>query len=246
MKLSELKSTNLIKLLLYGQPGVGKTVFAASFPGPILVFDFDGKMSSAARFFATDKAKLDQIEVIPMNAALSGSPIDTLLSHMNTLAKEQQSGNYTYKTLVVDSITTFSSACLAHIVRTNPGIKRVETRQGVQPGMQDYGILKREFTRLIPGLLSLDMNVVMLGHESLEKDELTGELIRGVTMDGSFSQQLPVYFEEVWRAYVKEEKGVRSFWAQTQPDGKYKCRSQLPGLPSNVKLDYKEITKAEK
>jgi phage nucleotide-binding protein len=243
MKLSELKTTNLIKLLLYGQPGAGKTVFASSFPGPILVFDFDNKMSSAARFFASDKERMNQIEVISLGAALKTDPIDLMTKHVDQLVKEQQSGTYTYRTLVVDSITTFSAACLLHIVRTNPGIKRVETQQGFQPGMQDYGILKREFTRLIPGLLSLDMNVVMLGHESLDKDEITGELIRGVTMDGSFSQQLPVYFEEVWRAFVKEDKGVRSYWAQTQSDGKYKCRSQIPGLPAQIPLSYPELIK---
>lgn len=241
MKLNELKSTQYIKLLLYGQPGAGKTVFANSFPGPTLVFDFDNKMSSAARYYAQDKERLDWTEVIPLGATLKGSPIDEMIKHIDKLASEQQSGNYSYRTLILDSITTFSSACLGHIVKTNPGIKRVETRQGLQPGMQDFGILKREFQRLIPGLLTLSMNVIACGHETMDKDETTGEIIRGVMMDGSFAQQLPIYFEEVWRAYVKEEKGVRTYWAQTQSDSRYKCRSQIPGLPANVQLNYREI-----
>lgn len=242
-KLSEMKNTNLIKLLFYGPPGVGKTVFACSFPGKSLVFDFDKKISSAARFYSKDQAKLDSIEVVDMKNGLTGDPMDVMMKEIQVLASYQQKGEYPIQNLIVDSITTFSAAVLAHIVRTNPGIKRVETRQGMQPGMQDYGILKREFTRLIPGLLSLDLNVIMLAHESIDKDELTGEIIRGVTMDGSFAQQLPIYFEEVWRAYVKEDKGVCSYWAQTQTDGKYKCRSQIPGLPANIPLRYDEIAK---
>ena len=139
------------------------------------------------------------IEVVNLSAALSENPINALMKHVADLGEQQKKGNYPYRTLVVDSVTTFSAACLQHIVRTNPGIKRVITAQGQQPGMQDYGILKREFQRLIPGLLTLDMNVVMLGHVSVEKDEHTGEILRGVQMDGSFSQQLPIYFEEVYR-----------------------------------------------
>ena len=51
-RLSELKTVDLIKILVYGEPGSGKTCFAAGFPGPILFLDFDNKVSSAARYYA--------------------------------------------------------------------------------------------------------------------------------------------------------------------------------------------------
>ena len=151
-----------------------------------------------------------------------------------------QSGVAKYKTLVVDSITTFSSAALQHIVKTNPGIKRVPSAQGVQPCMQDFGILKREFARLIPGLLSLPMNVIMCGHIKIDKSDITGEVLRGPMMDGSFGQELPIYFEEVYRTYVKDGK----YLAQTKPDMYYDfCRSQIPRLPNPVELKYENLVK---
>jgi hypothetical protein len=240
VKLSEYKNINLIKALIYSPPGVGKTCLAASFPGPVKYLDFDNKISSAARFYASNKEMLDNIDVINLAAMLSDSPINELIKQTNELSAMQKRGEYPYKTLVLDSITTFSSACLSHIVKTNPGIKRVPSAQGVQPTMSDYGILKREFQRLIPGLLSLDMNVVMLGHEAVDKDETTGEVIRGVLMDGSFAQQLPIYFDEVWRAYI-DDKGKR--WLQTQSDSKYKCRSQIPGLANPCEMSYPAVAK---
>lgn len=241
MKLSELKTKGLIKALIYGQPGSGKTCFACSFPGPILLLDFDNKASSAARFYAKQPELLGQIEVVNLSASFAQSPLVEMNKIVTELSAQQKSGTYAYKTLILDSITTFSSACLKHIVDTNPGVNRVKSAQGVQPGPSDYGILKREFQRLIPGLLTLDMNVVMLGHEEVDKDELTGELIRGVQMDGSFSQQLPIYFEEVWRSYV-DDKGVHKL--QTKPDHKYsKLRSQIPGLPNVIDMKYDGIAK---
>lgn len=227
-KLSEIKTKDEFKLLIMGEPGVGKTVLACSFPGPTLLLDFDGKADSASSFYKGNSELLNSIDVEELNATLVDDPIANLNKLVNTvLIPQQRAGKMEYKTIVLDSITTFSRAALNHIVKTNPGIKRVTSKQGVQPGMQDYGILRRVFAQLIPGLLSLPCNVVMTAHIDAKKDDLTGEISRGAVMDGSFSQELPVYFKEVW--VLQSDKGKRI--AQTQSDYKYKCRSQIKGLP---------------
>ncbi len=238
MKLSEVDPSKNQKILAYGKSGSGKTCFAAGFPTPMLFLDFDGKVNSAASYYSGQEERLAGIEVVNLVPREGADPIQKLTEVTKDLSAQQKSGEYKYKTLVLDSITTFSSAVLRHIVKTNPGIKRVMCKQGVQPGMQDYGILKREFARLIPGLLSLDMNVVMLGHIKTDKDETTGEILRGVSMDGSFSADLPIYFEEVYRTYVKDGK----YLAQTQADFKYMCRTQR-GLPKEIELSYERIIK---
>lgn len=236
MKLSDVDPSENLKVLVYGKSGTGKTCFACSFPTPILLLDFDGKANSAASFFRNDKDRLAQIEVERLVPKEGFSPVSRLAEVIGDLSRQQKAGEYKYKTLVVDSLTTFSSQVLKHIVKTNPGIKRVTTTQGQQPGMQDYGILKREFARLIPGLLTLDMNVVMLGHIKTDKDETTGEIMRGVNMDGSFGAELPIYFEEVYRSYVKDGK----YLAQTQADFKFDCRTQR-GLSKEIELKYERI-----
>jgi hypothetical protein len=240
MKLSEMKASEHIKVLLCGNPGSGKTVFAASLPYPILFLDFDGKVNSAARWHEADKERLKNIEVRSLARRIDNSdPIVEMQQIINEELIPHQAAPK-YKTLVIDSATTFSAAVLQHIVKTNPGIKRVASAQGVQAGMQDFGILKREFARLIPGLLSLPMNVVMTAHIRTDRSELTGEIIRSPIMDGSFSQELPIYFEEVYRVFMKEGKP----YAQTKADPYYDfCRSQIPGLPSPVELSYANITK---
>lgn len=241
MKLSEIKTEGNLKVLCYGNSGSGKTCFAAGFPTPILYLDFDGKVDSAALFYKKDQVRLEQIDVRQMQRDLATDPIDELMSIIDKeLIPQEKEGKLKYSTVVLDSITTFSALCLEHIVKTNPGIKRVICKQGQQPGMQDYGILKREFQKLIPGLLSIPCNVIMLGHISMDKDEITGEIIRGPLMDGSFAKQLPIYFKEVWRSFVNE-KG--QFRAQTRPDSKYDCRSQIAGLPNEIQLSYEELKK---
>lgn len=232
MKLSDVKTEGALKILVQGDSGVGKTCLAATFPGPVELLDFDGKADSAAAFLRAknDSAQLEVINVEEFAPQLGLSPIEKLVKVLNErYIPAQRAGKMPFNTLVLDSITTFSAATLAHIVRSNPGIKRNETKQGPQPGLQDYGILRREFERLIPGLLSLPCNVVMLAHIAVEKDEATGQIFRHSMMDGSFARQLPIYFKEVWRMYSKDKRR----FVQTQSDHLFNCRSQIPGLPDH-------------
>lgn len=242
MKLGEIKTSENINVLVCGSPGSGKTCFAAGFPYPMLVLDFDNKIDSAAAWYAGDVDRLNGIEVRALGKRLDGAdPIVDLQKLINEeLIPQQKSGVMKFKTLVIDSATTFSAAVLQHIVRTNPGIKRVACAQGVQAGMQDFGILKREFARLIPGILSLPMNIVMTAHIKTDRSELTGEIIRSPIMDGSFSQELPIYFKEVYRIFMKDGKP----YAQTKSDQYYEfCRSQIPGLPNPIELKYENLVK---
>ena len=242
MKLSEMTASEFLKVLVCGPPGTTKTCFGVGFPYPILALDFDGKINSAARWYENDKERIDNVDVRQLGKRLDGSDpiaeVNKIISE--ELIPQQKAGAMKYKTLLIDSATTFSSAVLGHIVKTNPGIKRVASAQGFQAGMQDFGILKREFARLVPGLLSLPMNVVMTAHIKTDRSELTGEIIRSPIMDGSFAQELPIYFEEVYCVTMKDGKP----FAQTKPDGTYNfCRSQIPRLPAQVPLSYEELTK---
>ena len=241
-KLSEIKTEGNTKLLGYGKPGTGKTVGAISFPYPTLLLDFDGKADSAAAFYRDDVDRLEMVDVRDLSAKLKGDPIADLVKIIDKelVPAVQDNQTFPYSTIVLDSITTFSRLVLQHIVKTNPGIKRVTTKQGQQPGLQDYGILKREFGRLIPGLLSLPCNVIMLAHIVTEKDDMTGELMRHTAMDGAFAHQLPIYFKEVYHLYVND-KG--EFKAQTKSDRRFSCRSQIPGLPKEIDFNYKTIAK---
>lgn len=242
MKLSEIKPSEFLKVLLVGPPGTAKTCSAIGFPYPILALDFDNKINSAAAWYAKDTERLENVDVRNLAKRLDGSdPILEMNKIINEeLIPQQKAGAMKYKTLLIDSATTFSAAVLNHIVKTNPGVKRVASQQGVQPGMSDYGILRREFARLIPGLLSLPMNVVMTSHIKTDRSELTGEIIRSPLMDGSFATELPVYWEEVYRIFMKDGKP----YAQTKSDMQYDfCRSQIPNLPNPVELKYENLVK---
>lgn len=230
VKLSEIKTEGNVKVLVIGHPGAGKTCFAASFPGPVLYLDFDNKVDSAALFYKNRPEILNNVEVRQLSTSFLADPIAEFNKIVgNELVPQQKAGQMKYATIVLDSISAFSHSALMHILQTNPGIKGVVTAQGKMTDQTHYGVLLREFKRLIPGLLTLPCNIVMCAHIDTYKDTNTGVIIREAMMDGSYSQKLPQAFKEVWHFYSKDGK----YFAQTRSDHQFGClRSQIPGLPA--------------
>lgn len=244
MNLADIKTEGNCKVLITGMPGAGKTCLAASFPGPILYLDFDNKVDSAALFYRGKPELLAGVEVRQFGNYMKIDPMHEFISIVDKeLVPQQTTGKMKYATIVLDSISAFSTATLNHIIATNPGIKGRETAQGRMPDKPHYGILLRKFLELIPGLISLPCNIVMLAHLETYKDEATGTIIRGPAMDGSFDQKLPQFFKESWFLYV-DDKGKR--WIQTRADSRFGALcSRIPGLPNLLCVDngYAEIAK---
>lgn len=235
-KLSEMKANDNLKILVWGDSGNGKTCFATGFPGPIWVADFDNKISSAASFYANS----DQLSQIEYD---NYAPTDTRGASAERfnikLAELKKSQPFPYKTIVLDSLTTFSDEAMRYLMRMNPGIKRTETKGALTPALQDYQVSRLFFKQFITEFLNFPCNVVVTAHIQTEKDEMTGEILRSPMMSGKLAHELPIYFSEVYRAFVKDGK----YLAQTKSDNKFQCRTQIKGLPSEIPLSYTELAK---
>ncbi len=233
--LNTLKPDQNIKLLLYGESGAGKTVFSCGWPGPIHVCDFDGKVSSAAAYFAgTDKLN----DISYENYAPTDSFGTAGMRFNADLGKMRKEGKLP-ATLVLDSLTTFSDEMMRYLMKLNPGIKRMDTRGAATPAMQDYQVARLFFKQVLGELLNLPCNLVVTAHIQVDKDEITGEILRTPMIAGKLSRELPILFPEVHRAYVKDGK----YLAQTKSDARFQCRTQIRGLPAEIELKYESLTK---
>lgn len=255
MNLSEMKHSNHIKLLLIGSSGAGKTVFACSNEGKTFVFDFDNKLSSAAAFYAvTNPEHLKNIEYEQYSLAklpdLVMAGLDPYYKFRMKLAAlelaaRDQSKPFPYETVVVDSLTLYSEAMMTHWMVKNRGVKRVFENV---PVLQDYLVAGTVFKEDMNRLLSLPCNVICIAHSTTSIDEQSKEVRDGILLSGKTADHLPRIFTEVYWAYTKRTPPQKpgdpekiEHVANTRAYRSFICRTQIPGIPSTIKLDFKVI-----
>lgn len=250
MKLSELVVTQKIKLLLVGDSGAGKTVFATSGPGKTYVFDFDTKISSAATYLKKHKpGQLDNIEFesYTLNKAIEKKEdhpyykFKLKLKELETLAA---TGKFPFENVALDSLSLYSEALTSWILKTQ---KTQRAFEGM-PSMVDYGLILAAFKEDINRVLSLPCNIICTAHSIVKEDPETGTSRTTISLTGQIGNHLPKIFTEVYYCFAKQgqaktpgEEPKIEHVALTRSNGKFTCRTQIPEIPLWVKLDFPTI-----
>lgn len=249
-------------ILIVGEYKTGKSVSAASFPKPLLYFDYDNGFSSAKFARGKDNNLIvpdySECDVIPFyregyvslnfktaNEAdfkRGSAPSYTQLSQQindksslifNELYKNK--GMYQskqYQTLVIDSLTSVFRLWKENILFINniPHLR-----------IQDYMTLESIlFSQYIPSIKSLHQyipNIILINHEQMDKDELTGRILEfPVGPSQNMGRSLGREFDEIWRQKVENDRYI---W-RTRKDGLLQAGSRLH-LPDPIDANYKAI-----
>ena len=148
-KKPEIKNTGHLKMLIFGPSGVGKSWFALDLPN---AYYNDTEGGARLAHYQQKLAKSGGVYLGPEDGALS---FDDLINQMKALAQE----DHGYKTLVIDSITKIYQTAIAE-TQAKLGDKDV------------YGASKKPATAAMRQLMNwitrLDMNVVIIAHETVE------------------------------------------------------------------------------
>lgn len=140
----ELKPQTTIKVLLYGQPGIGKTTMALSSPAPLLI-DCDGGVH---RINPSHQCPTVQVE--------SWQDVADVL-------REDLSQ---FKTIIIDTAGKLLDYMSAYIITNDP-------KMGQKDGslqLKGYGARKVMFVNLIKQLSVMGKNIIFVAHEKEERD----------------------------------------------------------------------------
>jgi len=193
-----------LNVLVYGKSGTGKTPFACFFPKPY-VFDFDkGMMSVRGRDVDYDTYK---------------SFPDFKIRLM------ELEGKCVYETLVLDSLTTMEEYCMDSILQAN---------RRAMPTMNEWNVLIAEMKDTLMRLTKTAKHCVVVAHEQMIQDEITGEiLIRPQVVGKKLPAQIPLWFDEVYRTQVTRTKeGIPTYSIMTVADTKFTAKSRIHCLPT--------------
>lgn len=172
-----------VKMLVYGDPGVGKTVFSCSGDRTIFI-DVEGGSLSIQKRIKDKKVvrkrfdTFDEIEEFVRGLREKGSKADTL---------------------VIDSITELQKKLMDSIVAQHPEVKR-PYGDGLTVG--DWGYNTERMRRFIRMARDLDMNVIFTALAMDEKNEMTGAVKTLPKMSSKLSADVCGYVDIVGYLYV--------------------------------------------
>jgi hypothetical protein len=149
-----------VKILVYGQPGIGKSSFAFTADKPLML-DFDGGAHRSA--FRQDIVRI-------------GS-----WSDVNNITAEDLAP---YSTLVLDTVGRALDFLSADIIADNP---KMGSKTGALT-LQGYGALKSGFASWLSRVNTLGLDVIMVAHDKEATNERDVKIVRPDVTGGSYNE----------------------------------------------------------
>jgi hypothetical protein len=134
-----------LKILIYGQPGIGKSTLALSMPNPVLI-DADNGVHRIAPQHRVPTLQVSSFEEV-----------------LQVLESKELAP---FRTVVIDTAGKLLDYINAHIVQTDP-------KNGNRAGnlsQQGWGVRARVFSGLVSAISLLGKHLVFVAHDREEKD----------------------------------------------------------------------------
>lgn len=202
------------KVLVYGEPGTGKTVFAASAPSPLIVDVERGTMSLLNHDEYRDTAVLEFRSV---------AQLELLIGKLAEGALPE------YETIVIDSFSELQKRDLDDILAA--AAKQDASRNKFLPTGPDYNINTEHMRRIASSLRDLDRNVIVTCHVKEEKDDSTGRLLVRPNLTPKLAGTMAGIFDVVGYMTINGSGENAKRTLQVHPTNKVTAKTRIGGLP---------------
>jgi phage nucleotide-binding protein len=186
----------VLNILVYGQPGSGKTVLAGSADSvpemrKVLYIDFESGILPL-------RDRNPDLEVLPISGEDDGRGWYQLQQVYDTLHK----GDHDYRTVVIDSLSEVQKLSMYAIMTKL--IKDKPDRNRDVPDKREWGINLEQCRRMIRGFRDLPLNTIVVCHEKTDVDQITSKRLTMPKLTGQLPLEVAGFFDEVLYLYVKE------------------------------------------
>jgi hypothetical protein len=143
-KPNEIQAPTSVKILIYGQPGIGKTTVGVSVPQPLLL-DFDGGIHRINPIHVVDTVQIQSWE-----------------DCVNVLKEDLTP----YRSLVIDTAGKMLDYMTNYIIKSDPKMGR---KDGALT-LQGYGVRKVMFINFLKQVSIMGKHIVVIAHDREERD----------------------------------------------------------------------------
>ena len=203
---SELSVKDTLSVLIYGQPGIGKTTFGVSAPDAVL-FDYDGGVQ-----------RINGAHQVPTLQPTSWEDTNLALQEIQNEMPE-------IKTIVIDTVGKMLDYMSAYIIKND---SKMAMRDG-SLSLKGYGVRKQMFVNFIKQLALMGKNVVFIAHE--REDRRGEETFKRPEIGGSSANDLIKELDLVGYMYAVGKERVITF-----DPAEYYYAKNTCNLPAAIKL----------
>lgn len=186
-----------LNILIYGNPGVGKTVLLGSADAipamrPVLIIDVEGGTYSLNNTYP-------DVEVVRVKTW------DELQELYNVL----HAGDHPYRTIGLDSITEIQKFSMYQIMQDV--VAKEPSRDPDIPSVREWGKSIEQIRKLVRAFRDLPLNVIFTALVKTEKDNKTGNTYTKPYLPGKLADEVAGFLDIVSHMYVKdwEEDGEK-------------------------------------
>ncbi len=207
-----------LNMMVYGPPGCGKTTFAATAPG-VVIIDYEFKAEKSLR------------QSFPDTPIIFPTRSDSIRDIVDYCLAEK------YQTICIDTVDRLFDVLLQQL------LVRIRARR---PQIQHWGEIMDEIKREIVRLQAANCNLILLSHEAESKvtDPITDKTIVNIrpNIPTNLRSQVPAIVDIVgYMGKAKVERGMNQIWIRGPEKCNWYCKSAWSHLPEAVWPDFQKL-----
>lgn len=209
-----------INMLIYGNPGAGKTVLAGSSDDvpelrPVLFIDVEGGTLSL-------RDRHPEVEVVRVQS----------WNDMQLIYNELYAMEHDYKTVVLDSLTEIQKFSMYNIMWEL--VQEKPDRDPEVPSIREWGKNIEQIRRLVRAFRDLPMNTILTALGVTDKDSDSGKIITRPSLSGKLAMEVGGFVDIVGYLYTKVIDGNVQRLMLTQGTDRVIAKDRSDTLPHVV------------